>query len=64
VPGIVKNFNIIYLEQAFQRETSQEKKKAVVLTLLQGIARRPIALQTTLLHIVVPVPSPYLLFVD
>ncbi|KAF9128817.1 hypothetical protein BGW39_004708 [Mortierella sp. 14UC] len=50
---LVKNFTLIYIEMGYGR-LSLEEKLAGLPQLIRGISRRPVAQQTTLVHIILP----------
>ncbi|KAF8941099.1 hypothetical protein BGZ58_002205 [Dissophora ornata] len=50
---LVKNFTLIYIEMGYER-IPQEDKVAVLPQLVKGISRRPVAQQTTLVHMILP----------
>ncbi|KAF9912670.1 hypothetical protein EC991_009406 [Linnemannia zychae] len=50
---LVKNFTLIYIEMGYER-LSLEDKLAGLPQLIKGISRRPVAQQTTLVHMILP----------
>ncbi|KAF9191921.1 hypothetical protein BGZ51_006479 [Haplosporangium sp. Z 767] len=51
---LVKNFTLIYIEMGYERSPLEEKQEALP-QLIKGISRRPVAQQTTLIHMILPV---------
>ncbi|KAF9918544.1 hypothetical protein BX616_007987 [Lobosporangium transversale] len=49
---LVKNFTLIYIELGYERISLQDKLEALP-QLIKGISRRPVAQQTTLLHMAI-----------
>ncbi|KAF9098763.1 hypothetical protein BGX23_005338 [Mortierella sp. AD031] len=50
---LVKNFTLIYIEMGYER-LNLEDKLAGLPQLIKGISRRPVAQQTTLIHMILP----------
>ncbi|KAG0080886.1 hypothetical protein BGZ90_010926 [Linnemannia elongata] len=50
---LVKNFTLIYIEMGYER-LNLEDKLAGLPQLIKGISRRPVAQQTTLVHMILP----------
>ncbi|KAF9574748.1 hypothetical protein EC968_005534 [Mortierella alpina] len=53
---LVKNFTLIYIEMGYERITLEDKV-ALLPQLIKGLARRPLAQQTTLIHMILPALS-------
>ncbi|KAF9962710.1 hypothetical protein BGZ70_007955 [Mortierella alpina] len=53
---LVKNFTLIYIEMGYER-IAVEEKVDLLPQLIKGLARRPLAQQTTLIHMILPALS-------
>ncbi|KAI1309120.1 hypothetical protein EDD11_004131 [Mortierella claussenii] len=53
---LVKNFTLIYIEMGFER-IPLEDRLAALPQLIKGVSRRPVAQQTTLVHLILPTLS-------
>ncbi|KAF9401765.1 hypothetical protein BGX21_000669 [Mortierella sp. AD011] len=53
---LVKNFTLIYIEIGFERISLEDKLTALP-QLIKGISQRPVAQQTTLVHLILPTLS-------